>query len=58
MATSLSAAIDIRIEKVVGTQIRIEKVFLKTRNVTCEYGQNCYRKKPEHLRYKTHTHCK
>ena len=48
MASSLAA----------GVQTRIEKVFLTTRNVTCEYGQNCYRRKPEHLRYKTHVHCR
>ena len=53
MATSLAAA---GVQS--AWQTRIEKVFLTTRNITCEYGQNCYRKKPEHLRYKTHAHCK
>ena len=31
-------------------------MFVSTRQITCEYGPACYRKKPEHLRYKIHQH--
>ena len=29
---------------------------MSTRQITCEYGPACYRKKPEHFRYKIHQH--